>query len=69
MDRVMVFAAEQCGEERWNGLGPAERVAAMYQALCRLDTGCKRTGQPSDASLPPCRASAEFRRRRGCTAG
>ena len=69
VDRVITFGEKHWGEERWSGFGPADRVAAFYQALCRLDTGCRRTGQPSDAALPPCRASAEFRRRRNCDAG
>jgi hypothetical protein len=44
-------------------------IAAVYQELCRLDTGCQRTGRPSDSQLPPCRASAVFRARRGCVIG
>lgn len=42
----------------WLNLAPRERSAAVYQALCRLDSGCRRTGGPGDAALPPCRASA-----------
>jgi hypothetical protein len=41
-------------------------IAAIYQELCRLDSGCQRTGLPSDELLPPCRGSAAFRARRGC---
>jgi len=44
-----------------------EITAEIYQELCRLDTGCQRTGLPSDKLLPPCRASESFRARRRCS--
>jgi hypothetical protein len=56
---------------RYNGGGweyvPArERSEAIYQELCRLDSGCQRTGRASDMLLPPCQASATFVARRRC---
>jgi hypothetical protein len=53
----------------WMQAEQRNSIAAVYQELCRLDTGCQRTGLPSDNQLPPCRATAVFRARRGCVVG
>ena len=60
------LAAAQFTPIAWDRLAPRERSAAVYQALCRLDSGCRRTGGPGDAALPPCRASALHIATRGC---
>jgi hypothetical protein len=50
----------------WMQAEQRNSIAAVYQELCRLDTGCQRTGLPSDRQLPLCRGNAVFRARRGC---
>jgi hypothetical protein len=53
----------------WMQAEQRNSIAAIYQELCRLDSGCRRTGLPTDSQLPPCRANAVFRARRGCVVG
>jgi len=62
-------AEARYGQEVWIGLEPSRRTAAIYSELCRLDSGCQRTGGKSDKRLAPCLANDSFRLRRGCTAG
>ena len=50
----------------WMQMERGKHTSAIYHELCRLDTGCQRTGVPADKLLPPCPASATFRFRRGC---
>lgn len=60
------LARRAVGPEAWVTLRPAERSAAIYHELCRLDSGCRRTGTAADRDLPPCPASDGFIARRGC---
>ena len=50
----------------WDGMSPGARTAAIYHEMCRMDTGCQRTGTAADHDLPPCPASDDFIARRGC---
>lgn len=63
---AMERAKARIGDMQWFTASPAERSALTYHELCRLDSGCQRTGAESDALLPPCRASATFIARRAC---
>ncbi|MCC6718063.1 MAG: hypothetical protein IT555_09270 [Acetobacteraceae bacterium] len=59
-------AQQRTGDTVWPLLSPAERSAALYHELCRIDSNCKRTGTAADAALPPCPASESFIGRRAC---
>jgi hypothetical protein len=50
----------------WQSMPPAARTAAIFHELCRMDSGCRRTGTAADADLPPCPASDDFIARRNC---
>jgi len=50
----------------WQHMEPKARTAAIFHALCRLDSGCTRTGTAADQDLPPCPASESFIARRNC---
>ncbi len=50
----------------WEAMSPAARTAAIFHQMCRLDSGCQRTGTTADAGLPPCPASDAFIARRAC---
>jgi len=50
----------------WASLSQGARTAAIFHALCRMDSGCRRTGTAADEGLPPCPASDAFIARRGC---
>ena len=49
----------------WDGMSPGARTAAIFHEMCRMDTGCQRTGTAADANEPPCPASDDFIARRG----
>lgn len=50
----------------WEGLSRGARTAAIYQALCQIDSGCRRTGGAADEALAPCPAADSFIARRAC---
>jgi hypothetical protein len=50
----------------WEDMEPKARNAAIFHALCRIDSNCQRTGTGADADLPPCPASDTFLARRNC---
>jgi hypothetical protein len=52
--------------DAWQHMEPKARSAAIFHALCRLDSLCTRTGTAADANLPPCPASDGFIARRNC---
>ena len=54
------------GGADWTKLSPREQSTEIYHELCRMDSGCRRTGEASDMLLPPCPASSSFVARRGC---
>lgn len=58
--------ARASNPEAWAGMSPGARTAAIYHEMCRMDSGCQRTGTAADADLPPCPASDDFIARRGC---
>lgn len=60
------LAAAQFTPTAWARMAPRERSACIYQALCRIDSGCRRSDGPGDAALPPCPASALHIATRGC---
>jgi hypothetical protein len=62
-------AQQREGLQQWAMMKSCEQTSAIYQELCRIDTGCQRTGSPADAALPPCPASTAFRIRRRCNIG
>ena len=64
--RAIEIAQQKYGEDVWEFTEPRAKAAAIYHYLCRLDSGCKRSGLPSDELLPPCCATESFRTRRGC---
>lgn|GEM_PF-4761968 len=69
LDHAYSTAVAKRGDEAWAKLPRSEQSAAILHELCRIDSGCRRTGAASDASLPPCPASLAFRARRRCTVG
>lgn len=66
--RAAELARRHLGEAQWLYASPRERSAAIYHQLCRVDSGCERTGTAADMLLPPCPASAQFICRRACEA-
>ena len=52
--------------DAWPTMAQSARTAAVFHYLCKLDTGCQRTGTDADAALPPCPASDSFIARRAC---
>lgn len=50
----------------WEHMQPTARTAAIFHALCRIDSRCPRTGTAADVNLPPCPASDSFVARRNC---
>ena len=67
IDQACRNAVAKRGPDGWAALARKEQSAAILHELCRLDSGCRRTGAASDASLPACPASLTFRARRRCT--
>ena len=67
LDQAYRTAVAKRGQDGWDTLPRKEQSAAILHELCRLDSGCQRTGAASDARLPPCPASLDFRARRRCT--
>jgi hypothetical protein len=64
--RAVETAREAIGEKYWDQTDPSFRSSVIYHHLCRIDSGCKRTGGPADRALPPCRANDDFRNKRRC---
>jgi hypothetical protein len=58
--------AQAANAPAWPGMSPSARSAAIFHELCRMDSGCRRTGTEADANLPPCPASDTFVARRSC---
>lgn len=64
--RAMALARDRHAPREWEALSRADRTAAIYHEMCRIDSRCPRTGTAADADLPPCPASDTFIANRRC---
>ena len=63
---AMELARARHEPREWEAMAPADRTAAIYHEMCRIDSRCPRTGTATDAGLPPCPASDIFVANRRC---
>lgn len=60
VERAISEASARVGPDRWVELEPWRQSAAIHQQLCRIESGCMRTGGKTDIFFPPCRATEAF---------
>ena len=66
VERALESARSRYPDPVWIALDRGARAAALYHELCRIDSGCQRTGGAADEALPPCLAAESFIARRYC---